>query len=481
MKRYDIFGRFLLLLVALFFVSPLSAQWQSDMRLTLDDSSSSMSMNNARCIATGPNGVIHVVWFDDRDGLGAEAIFYKRSTDHGATWSQETRLSFSGSREWYPSICASGSDVHVVWFNGSDMGIRYKRSTDTGISWLPDTLISTRTTWTYAAGYPSITAAGAAVYAVWESGYQYLSCLYISLSRSTDSGASWSRDTALTDSTIMYNRSEMPSVSASGADVHVAWMDRRGGNNNIYYKRSVDLGLTWSPDSCLLEPYLAMNPTQAASDSLVHMVWWDAHNGGRIGYKRSTDHGMTWSPDVPISDTLRYAAWDPTVIAAGVNVHAVWEDYHGGWVNLHYKTSTDGGATWGPETLLTSDSTTWTGLYPSLAFRDTMLHLVWQDHRDGNYEVYYKRNPNGNASGIAENPKRIRRKLLPGLIATPNPFVSFTIIPGHEKERFVIYDIAGKRVRLSLGARVGENLSPGVYFLKPASGNYSPARLVKVQ
>jgi Tol biopolymer transport system component len=48
----------------------------------------------------------------------------------------------------------------------------------------------------------------------------------------------------------------------------------------------------------------------------------------------------------------------------------------------------------------------------------------------------------------------------------PNPFTSFATLPGHEAERFSLYDVSGRKVGTNRGDRVGEGLAPGVYFLK---------------
>jgi|GEM_PF-1539839 len=74
----------------------------------------------------------------------------------------------------------------------------------------------------------------------------------------------------------------------------------------------------------------------------------------------------------------------------------------------------------------------------------------------------------------------------PGLIgsgyqATPNPFVSFTTIPNYEKEVFTIYDASGRSMGISYGARVGEDLCPGVYFLCPKQNPGHIVRIVKVR
>ena len=53
-----------------------------------------------------------------------------------------------------------------------------------------------------------------------------------------------------------------------------------------------------------------------------------------------------------------------------------------------------------------------------------------------------------------------------GFKVNPNPFVSFTMAPGHEAERFNLYDISGQKVGAFPGDRIGEGLAAGVYFLK---------------
>jgi hypothetical protein len=66
--------------------------------------------------------------------------------------------------------------------------------------------------------------------------------------------------------------------------------------------------------------------------------------------------------------------------------------------------------------------------------------------------------------------------------ATPNPFASFARVPGHEGERFSLYDVSGRRVGTYKGDRIGEGLAPGVYFLKGTGlGNVAPVRIVKVR
>jgi len=116
------------------------AQWEPDVRLTFADSSSSLPPACMRALAVGPTGTLHVVWTDRRDGN--TEIYYKRSTDNGATWSADSRMTNNPRISSSPSVSVSGSQVNLVWSDemqgrGSPE-IFFKCSTDDGLTWGPD-------------------------------------------------------------------------------------------------------------------------------------------------------------------------------------------------------------------------------------------------------------------------------------------------------------------------------------------------------
>jgi hypothetical protein len=118
---------------------------------------------------------------------------------------------------------------------------------------------------------------------------------------------------------------------------------------------------------------------------------------------------------------------------------------------------------------------------PSITASGLAVHVIWWGDRDGNREIYYKRNPTGN-SGTEETWKQgDGERVRPKCSAVPNPFTSFTSFSGHEAERFILYDISGRRVGVWKGDRVGEGLSPGVYFLKSEGKDTKPLRIVKLR
>jgi len=97
----------------------------------------------------------------------------------------------------------------------------------------------------------------------------------------------------------------------------------------------------------------------------------------------------------------------------------------------------------------------------------------------GNFDVYLIKT-DANGSAAVEEPARTRPAAAGRVEATPNPFESFTRIPGHEAGRFDLYDVSGKMVGTYRGDRIGEGLAPAVYFIKLAAESGSRLRVVKV-
>ncbi len=463
-------SRALLFVLLLCTPAVVNAQWEPDVRLTYNDSSSYTSHNNAWCIAASGD-TVHVVWFDTRDAN--YEIYYKRSTDGGTNWSQDVRLTYGPSTSGPTAIAVSGHSVHVVWedyWNGS-YEIYYKRSTDGGTSWDPDVRLTNSPSLSV---YPSIAIFADTVHVVWEDTRDGNNEIYYK--RSTDGGTSWSTDIRLTNDP---NPSEFPSIGVSQqGGVHVVWDDYRDGNWEIYYKLSTDGGTSWGTDVRLtIAADRSWDPSVAVSRTDVHVVWEDKRDGDwKIYYKRSTDGGTSWTADSNLTNDTSYSWW-PSVAVSGTRIHVVWLDYRDGDWEIYYKRSTDGGTSWETDARLTYAPNGSTS--PSVALSGSAVHVVWYDYRDGNSEIYYKRNPTGNL-GVVENigSSPVSR---PASSIRPNPFTSFATLPGHEGVRFALYDVSGRKVGVYKGDRIGEGLVAGVYFLRPEGLRSKPLRLVKLR
>ncbi len=136
----------------------------------------------------------------------------------------------------------------------------------------------------------------------------------------------------------------------------------------------------------------------AANGNMVHSVWYDTRDGNyEIYYKRSVNGGQNWEADTRLTVNV-YTSYNPAIAISGSLIHVVWYDNRDGNYQLFYKRSFDNGATWEAERNISSSSGR-TG-HPSIAVLGSTVNLVWWDFRDGNFEIYYmKSTDDGNTFG----------------------------------------------------------------------------------
>lgn len=457
-------------------VSSVIAQWQPEVRMTNNNSESHTSSNNAWCVASS-GSVVLIVWYDYRDGN--TEIYYKRSLDAGVSWSADIRLTNDPASSWNPSITVSGEVVHVAWQDDRDGNteIYYKRSIDEGGSWETDTRLTNNA---FSSVSPSIAVSGLAVYVVWFDNRDGNEEIYSK--RSIDGGGSWGTDIRMTNNTAI---SRNPSVTASGSAAHVVWEDNREGNWEIYYKGSIDEGVNWDPDTRLTNNTAnSWYPSVSSSGSDVHIVWSDDRDGNlEIYYKGSINKGVNWDEDTRLTNNSE-ASRTPSVTVSGQAVHVVWDDRRGGGSGeIYYKRSTDAGVSWIADTQLTVN---FASQNPSVSVSGSAVHVVWRDYRDGNWEIYNKRNPTGNPIGIINIGSEIPKEFSLGQ-NYPNPFNPVTKIKFALRNKsftnLVIYDGLGREVETIVNEQLIEgiyeaywnasNFPSGVYFYKLTTGDFS--------
>jgi hypothetical protein len=306
-----------------------------------------------------------------------------------AQWETDYRLTNDPAQSWGSynnawTIAANGLNVHAVWYDERDgqPEIYYKRSTLSGLSWGADVRLTNSNPGQY---YPSVGVSGSVVHVAWQDGRH--GGLVIYYKHSTDNGVTWGADTQLTfDTARAYN----PSLAVSGSVVHVVWHDKRNGVPEIYYKRSTNAGVTWGADTRLTNnPAFSEFASVAVSGSNVCVVWHDDRdNNFEIYCKRSTDAGTTWGTDTRLSNNTNISK-TPCVGISGSVVNVVWNDKRDGNEEIYFRRSTNAGTNWGAETRLTNDTNY--SIYPSITMSASLTHIIWKDKRNGSAEIYYKR------------------------------------------------------------------------------------------
>jgi hypothetical protein len=307
--------------------------WMASQRLTVNSGDSEVP-----AVSVDSYSHVHVVWGDNMPGN--EEIYHKKSTNGGATWMTSQRLTWNLGVSRFPDIAADSSgNLHVVWYDNTPgfAEIYYRKSTNGGATWMT----SRRLTWSsYGSYWPAIAVdAYGNVHVVWSSIISWNNEIYYK--KSTNGGATWMTSRRLTWNSG-YSYSPDMAVDSSG-NVHVVWYDNTPGNYEIYYRMSTDKGSTWMTTQRLTRNSGASEFPAIAVDSYgsVHVAWYDNTPGANVGdifYKKSTDGGLTWM-------TSKRLTWDPygdsempaVALDSSGNVHVVWYDDTPGNYEIYYR------------------------------------------------------------------------------------------------------------------------------------------------
>ena len=302
------------------------------------------------------------------------------------TWESDVQITSTGSESFFPTLAVDGSTIHLAWVDmrhgGENREIYYTRSTDSGMTWqVLDTRISNDPLHSIRTCF---TVNGDAVNLFWRDNRDDNFEEYFS--QSTDGGLTWGPERRLT---YALGTSGCPFPAVNGDTLHLFFRDDRDGDYKIYYKRSDDAGANWCPDTVLTPDGIKSEfPFPAIDGETIHLVWRDYRDGNaEIYYKCSKDGGNTWKKDKRLTDDLGESE-HPKIIAQGDMLHVVWRDDRDGNYEVYYKRSNNGGKNWSEDIRLTN--TPGQSFWPVLGANDDILVLLWCDDSDGGQALYYK-------------------------------------------------------------------------------------------
>jgi len=308
----------------------------------------------------------------------------------GTNWTANKRLTWASSSSADPAIAVVSPDnLQVVWedYSSDDWELYHRRSTDGGVTW------TSRQRLTWGAGISLLPVlavdSSGVIHLVWQDDRSGSNEIYYK--QSNDEGATWTTSKRLTWNS---GNSHSTALAVDSSDnLHLVWSDDSPGSVEIYYKKSTDGGTTWTTSKRLtwmtsieLAPKIAVD----SSDN-PHVVWENPLPGnGDIYYKTSADGGTTWGANQRLTWTAG-TAHEPSIgIALSGKIWVVWKDTAPGNSELYYRNSTDGGANWSLNQRITQTA----GDSRDQAFAINSvgeLNLVWSDDTPGNYELYFKK------------------------------------------------------------------------------------------
>jgi len=232
----------------------------------------------------------------------------------------------------------------------------------------------------------------------------------------SSNGRTWSVPIRVNNDAGGASQSEPALALDSANAIYIAWTDSRNGNNDVFFSKSTDGGLSFSANvrvndvttNSQSEPALAVDPV---NPHLVYVVWTDTRSavfGPDIFYANSTDGGLSFNPSARVNNDAGGSEQNAPAIAVALNqdVYVVWRDPRtpAKGPDIYFSKSSDRGATWTPSFNINDDSGSAMQQDPTIAVDVAgNIYVAWTDFRNANTQpdIYATRSTNAGASFAA--------------------------------------------------------------------------------
>ena len=332
-------------------------------------------------LAVDGGGRIYGVWQDSTPGNWE--IYFSRSGDHGATWSTALNISGTADYSWAPAATVDHlGRLHLAWREGTVNSGRlfFRRSSDHGSSWSPAAAISDAPA---GSEEPVIGVNSSGhICVVWRQGSPISSEIYFS--RSTNLGVSWSS---------AQNISHTPGGSVSPAvalnslgHIQVVWQDFTPGNYEIYFCRSINHGSSWSSAQNISNASGSSTSPAITVNGPGHLqaAWRESIPGNPdIYFKSSEDGGGNWARAVNVSKSPADSSRTVMAKDGAGNLYAAWLDDIDYRYEVCFSRSSDLGKNWTAPVIIDTieDISPWKGEFGRIimaADHTGHIYVLWE-------------------------------------------------------------------------------------------------------
>jgi hypothetical protein len=327
-------------------------------------------------VAADASGRIYVLYphygkLADCKDCSVPTMLLVESVDNGKTWQTPRTMLETGSGQFDAQIAVDPADRHTVyaaWLQAGKRAVVLAKSVDSGATW--NFTIAVRSEGEL--DKPALAVRGQNVYVAFNHEEE------VWVTASQDGGRSFTATRVNAESRPGWSLLGAATVDPAG-NAFLAWASysKAGGARgavNLYVAKSGDAGKTWSPtlldvsaaapdckDEDCGEAYLgAQVALTSDADGTLYALWsagGSALGPQRIYFSSSTNSGESWLPRSGVSAAgagVEHAF--PAIVAGNAgDVRIAWMDQRGStsasqnW-NTYYRSSSNGGATWGDET-----------------------------------------------------------------------------------------------------------------------------------
>ena len=260
-------------------------------------------------LAVSQTGNPMIAWVDERDagpdGIRFEHIYFARGRAQGTRFGPNVRVdkgnpvpaATSLDNKWAPAVAVHGRRIFVAWtdFRNYNWDI-FLASSPSGASFSTNARVDDFRELERIDDHPSIGVdAAGVVHAVWADRRDTKGETDILYASSADRGRTFSPNRQIDSSAVGFiadkdtaSNQWNPRVAVSGADVLAVWQDNRLGNNDIFFVRSRDGGVTFDTDervddsgngpSNQYRPDLTVDDADPTGRS-IYVVWEDDRSG----------------------------------------------------------------------------------------------------------------------------------------------------------------------------------------------------------
>jgi hypothetical protein len=335
------------------------------------------------------------MWVDNTPGN--DEIFMARSADTGAIWGTPVDLSLtSGASSMYDWAFA-GRYLYVVWADGSPADIVFRRSVDGGLTFKAAWDVSVNSG---QSTVPRVALSGGSnVYLTWQDDTTGNDEVYFK--RSLDAGQTFGNVMNLSNTA---DSSEAPSIYTLGPHVWVLWTEVLGPyfHPDIYLRHSSNGGATFGSTVVVSPPAGdSVDPSMAVAGPNVYVVWTDLDSITTYDqpmFRVSSDGGASFGAVTVLSNSFSHKH-HPFIMVAGTFVYVTWAD--GDWTGgneIYLRRSIDKGATWQAVRNLSNSAGSSIASAFSWTLAGTQLYVAWPDTTPGNWEIFYRKSNDTGAS-----------------------------------------------------------------------------------